>query len=107
MVGKQMPGFWRAGLVASLHAPGSISSWSHFVLFVVMAALALPRPFGWPWTRVVLCALVLALVSEGLQFFAMERHHLLDVGIDILGALAGMLLAMLVSRIKPVLTSAN
>lgn len=108
MVGTQMPGAWRAGAVASLHAPDSISSWAHFVLFGGMAAVALCRPFGWPWARVVVWALGLALLSEGLQFFAIDRHpRWLDVAIDMSGALAGMLLAMFVSRIKPAMTSAN
>jgi len=38
-------------------------------------------------------ALLLALLTEGLQFFAMDRHpRWLDVGIDMAGATAGLLL---------------
>ena len=101
MVGTQMTGEWRACAVASLHAPDSISSWAHFVLFVGVAAVASSRPLGWPWARVVAWSLGLALLSEGLQFFAMDRHpRWLDVGIDMSGSLAGILLALLVSKIK-------
>ena len=68
-----------------------------------MAAVALARPLVWPRARVVVWALGLALLSEGSQFFAIDRHPpWLDVGIDMSGALAGMLLAMLVSRLKRV-----
>jgi hypothetical protein len=99
IAGTQMPGAWRAGAVAILHAPGSISSWAHFVLFADMATMALARPLLWPSSRVVLWALGLALLSEGLQFFAMDRHpRWLDVCIDMSAALAGMLLAMLINQ---------
>jgi VanZ family protein len=41
-----------------------------------------------PVARIVLAAL--ALLTEGLQFFAIDRHpRWLDVGIDMAGALAG------------------
>lgn len=102
LVGTQMPGAWRAGVVASLHAPGSVSSWAHFVLFAGMAAVALSRPMEWPWARVLLGALGMALLSEGLQFVAIDRYpRWLDVGIDMGGALAGMALAFLVARLQP------
>jgi hypothetical protein len=102
LVGTQMPGAWRAGVVDSLHAPGSVSSWAHFVLFAGMAAVALSRPMAWSWARVLLGELGLALLSEGLQFFAINRHlRWLDVGIDMGGALAGMALALLVPRLQP------
>jgi hypothetical protein len=104
MVGTQMPGAWRAGAVAGLHVPENISSWAHFVLFAGLASVAYSRPLGWPWARVVVLALGLALLSEGLQFFAMDRYpRWLDVGIDMSGALAGMLLALLVSKTKQAL----
>ena len=101
-LGTQMPGSWRAGAVASLHAPSSISSWAHFVLFAGMAYVAFSRPLVWPWVHVVVRGLGLALLSEGLQYFAIDRHpRWLDVGIDMGGALAGMLLVMLVAKLRP------
>jgi len=90
-VGTQMPGALRAGLEASLHSPWGLSSWAHFVIFVGMAAVAFARPMAWPWGRVLLAALGLALVSEGLQFFAIDRHpRWVDVGIDMTGAVVGL-----------------
>ena len=68
MVGTQMPGAWRADAVASLQAPDGISSLAHFVLFAGATAVALARPLTWHWARVMVCALGLALLSEGLQF---------------------------------------
>ena len=90
-IGTQMPGAMRAALEAGLHSPWSLSSWAHFVIFVGMAAVASARPMGWPWYRVLLAALFLALVSEALQFFATDRHpRWLDVGIDMAGAVVGL-----------------
>jgi len=91
LVGTQMPGAMRAALEASLHSPWSLSSWAHFVLFAGMVAVARARPMAWPWHRVLLVALCLALGSEALQFFATDRHpRWLDVGIDMAGAVVGL-----------------
>lgn len=93
LVGTHMPGAWRAGIEASLHAPFSLSSWAHFVMFVGMAWVAC-RNLAWPWHRVLLAAVALALLSEGLQFFALDRYpSVLDVSIDVAGAGLGLLLA--------------
>ena len=101
LIGTQMPGAWRAGIEGSLHAPFELSSWAHFVLFVGMAMVAYSRPLAWPWQRVLLAALGLALLTEGLQFFAIDRHpRWLDVGIDLAGALAGALLIMTIARLR-------
>lgn len=90
LIGTQMPGAWRAGIEGSLHAPFGLSSWAHFVLFAGMAWVANARPLNWPWQRVMLAALGLALLTEGLQFFAIDRHpRMIDVGIDMAGALVG------------------
>lgn len=93
LVGTQMSGAWRADITASLHAPSMLSPLAHFVVFGGMAAVAHARPLAWPYLRVLVMALVLALLTEGLQFFAIDRHpRWLDVGIDLSGALAGLLL---------------
>lgn len=93
LIGTQMPGAWRSGVEHSLHAPGSLSSWAHFVVFIGIALVLSVRPLAWPAWRVVLLALTLALLTEGLQFFAINRHpRWIDVGID----MAGTLLALLV-----------
>jgi VanZ family protein len=86
--------------VKSLEAPGSISTWAHFVLFLSIAALATARPLSWNWIRLVTFALGLALITEGLQFFAIDRHpRWLDVGIDMSGAFVGMALVVLIPKI--------
>jgi VanZ family protein len=90
LVGTQMPGAWRSGAVQTLHAPSWVSSLGHFVLFAGMAMVLAARPLAWPVARIALAALALALLTEGLQFFAIDRHpRWLDVGIDMAGALAG------------------
>ncbi len=85
LMGTLMPGPWRAGLEASLHAPFGMASWAHAVLFAGLAIAA--RVMRWRVGQVLLAALVLALLTEGLQFFAIDRHpRWIDVGIDMAGA---------------------
>lgn len=102
LVGTQMPGAWRGEAVQSLHAPSWVSSWAHFVLFLGIALVLLVRPLAWPTRRVLLAALALALLTEGLQFFAIDRHpRLIDVGID----MAGTLLALVLVKGKDLCTA--
>jgi len=105
VLGTQMPGAWRDGLQGAIGLPFGVSSWAHFVLFGGMAALAVARPLQWRWHWVLLAALALALLTEGLQFFALDRHpRWLDVGIDMGGALLGVALGGLstdATRPKP------
>ena len=90
LVGTQMPGAWRAGVMEALHAPSMLSSLAHLVLFAGMAAVAAARPLQWSVLRILCVALALAVLTEVLQFFALERHpQLRDVGIDVAGALLG------------------
>lgn len=86
LVGTQMPGAWRSGAEQTLHAPSWFSSFSHFALFTGVAMVLAVRPFSWSVVRIVLVALALALLTEGLQLLAIDRHpRLLDVGIDMAG----------------------
>ena len=99
LIGTQMPGTWRDGLQGAMGWGFDLSSWAHFVWFGGMAALAAARPLAWRWQWVLLAALALALLTEGLQFLAIDRHpRWLDVGIDMGGALLGVALASLLSR---------
>ena len=85
--------------------PFGLSSWLHVALFGGMAALAAARPLAWRWQWVLLAALALALLTEGLQFLAIGRHpRWLDVGIDMGGAVLGVALGGLsagVTWLKP------
>jgi VanZ family protein len=91
MVGTQMPGAWRNAAERSVHAPFPLSSWAHLALFMGIALVLSMRPITWPVSRVILMTLGLALLTEGLQFFAIDRHpRLVDVGIDMTGALLGL-----------------
>jgi hypothetical protein len=95
LVGTQMPGVWRASIEHSLHSPWGLSSWAHLFLFAGMAWIT-AGALAWPWHRLILLALGLALLTEGMQFFALDRHpRWLDVGIDLAGAGLGMLVARL------------
>ena len=93
LVGTQMPDAWRSGVERSLHAPFPLSSWAHFGLFAALALVVSLRPLAWPARRLLLCALALALTTEGLQFFAIGRHsRWIDVGIDMAGTLLALAL---------------
>lgn len=88
LVGTQMPGVWRSAAEQTLHAPSWFSSFSHFALFAGMAMVLALRPLAWSVVRIVLAALALALLTEGLQFLAIDRHpRLMDVGIDMAGTI--------------------
>ena len=98
-----MPGLWRDTTVATLGVPGAVSPIAHFVLFCGIAAVAYIAPLRWPGFRVVVLTLALALLTEGLQFFAMDRHpRWIDVGIDMAGVLTTMM-SVLVLRFRTVL----
>ena len=98
-VGTQMPNAWRNGVEQSLHIPFSLSSWAHFAVFCGMSLLLMMRPLAYTARRVMLLALALALMTEALQFFAVDRHpRLLDIGIDMAGALLAVVIMALQSR---------
>ena len=93
-LGTQMPGAWRDEAFRVTHLPWQMTKVAHFVIFAGMACLAHLPPLRWHVSRVALIALALALVTEGLQFFAANRDpswH--DVGIDMAGAALGVVLA--------------
>lgn len=86
-----MPNAWRSGIEQQVHAPFPLSSWAHFAVFGGLAVVAFVKPLARPAWQVLLMALALALLSEGLQFFAVDRHpRLIDVGIDMAGAVTGL-----------------
>ena len=95
-VGTQMPNAWRSGVEQSLHVPFSLSSRAHFVVFCGMSLLLMMRPLACRARWVILLALTLALLTEALQFFAIDRHpRLLDIGIDMAGtSLAVVIMAL-------------
>ncbi len=98
-IGTQMPNAWRNGVEQSLHVPFSLSSWAHFAVFCGMSMLLLMRPLAYTARRVILLALVLALLTEALQFFAADRHpRLRDVGIDMAGTLLAVVIMALQNR---------
>lgn len=74
-VGTLMPGSWKDAAELRAASPLSLSAVAHVVLF---AALAFVQPLcRWRWLkreRVPLAGLVLALLTEGLQFLAIDRH---------------------------------
>ena len=96
LVGTQMPNAWRNGIESSLSAPFPLSSWAHFAVFFSMSLVLLMRPLACPVRWVLLLAFALALLTEALQFFAVDRHpRLVDVGID----MAGVMLALTVMAV--------
>ena len=99
LVGTQMPNAWRSGVEQGLHVPFSLSSWAHFAVFCGMSLLLMMRPLACPAGWVMLLALTLALLTEALQFFAIDRHpRLRDVGIDMAGTTLAVLIMALRNR---------
>ena len=98
-VGTQMPNAWRNGVEQTLHAPFLLSSWAHFVVFGGMSLLLLMRPLAYTARRVILLAMALALLTEALQFLAIDRHpRLVDVGIDMAGTFLAVVIMALRNR---------
>ena len=94
LVGTLMPGALRNTIESRLNAPPFFSSASHFALFLGIGLIARLKPLAFGVARVVLAVLALGLLSEALQFFAVDRHpRLIDVLIDLAGAMAGIGLA--------------
>ncbi len=94
LFGTQMPGAWRDEAVAATRMPWQITKVAHFVIFASMASIARLPPLRWSLVRVACAALALALLTEALQHFAANRDpSWKDVGIDMAGALVGVVLA--------------
>ena len=99
IVGALIPGAWRNTLEKVVGASSSLASLAHCAFFAGMAALLVARPLAWPRTRAVLLLLILALLTEGLQFFTIDRQpDWMDVGFDMTGALGGILANFVVAR---------
>lgn len=91
--GTLMPGRWKDAALVPLHSPIDLAAAAHVTLF---ACLAFLLPFARWWEvralHVFLAGLALALTTEGLQFFAIERHpNLAGVAQDLTGCLLGWL----------------
>lgn len=104
VVGTLMPGYWRDAFERAL-VPSAVplSSIGHVLCFVVMAAAARLSPRKPQLWQVLLGAILLGALTEGLQHFAVQRHpRLLDVGYDVLGACIGLWLAAVPVPSEPV-----
>lgn len=92
--GTQMPGGWKDAALQAAGMPWQMTKVAHFALFCGIAYLLMCQPLAWRVRWVLLIALALGMLTEGLQFFAIDRHPGWgDVGIDTLGAGLGILLA--------------
>lgn len=70
-----------------MHAPSILSSAAHFITsFLGLALLARLRRLAFGAGRIYIALLGLGLMTEGLQFFAIDRHpRWVAVGIDLAG----------------------
>ncbi|MBP6719878.1 MAG: VanZ family protein [Rhodoferax sp.] len=94
VLGTQMPGEWRDEAFRVTHLPWQLTKVAHFVLFACLACVAHLPPLAWSRVRVLVAALALALLTEGLQHFAVHRDpSWFDVGTDMAGAALGVMLA--------------
>ena len=103
LVGTQMPNGVRRGIENSVGAPFPLSSWAHLVVFMGLGLLLAIRPLAWSFVRIVALAFVLAVMSEGLQFFAIDRHpRLIDIVIDLTGTFIGLFIATRLEKSRKV-----
>jgi VanZ family protein len=94
LVGTQIPGAWRDEAFRVAHMPWQMNKVAHFCLFAAIGWLAHAAPLRYTVVRVVVGALLAALLTEGLQYFAAHRDpSWTDVAFDMAGAGAGLALA--------------
>lgn len=94
LVGTQIPGAWRDEAFRVAHMPWQMNKVAHFCLFAAMAWVAHTTPLRYAVPRVLAACLLVALFTEGLQFFASNRDpSWTDVGIDMAGAATGLAVA--------------
>ncbi len=90
-LGTLMPGAWKDAAIQPLATPLDLAAMAHVALF---AAICFMLPFASFWQvktwHVPLFGLALALLTEGLQFFAVDRHpNMAGIYQDVAGALLG------------------
>lgn len=94
-VGTLMPGNWKSGTLGLVDSPLDLAGLAHVLLFAGLAFM-LPPARWWAlraW-HVPALGLGLALLTEGLQFFAVDRHpNLAGVLQDLCGTLLGWMAA--------------
>ncbi|MDP1999258.1 MAG: VanZ family protein [Rhodoferax sp.] len=99
LVGTLIPGAWRNALEASLQAPIPLAKLAHLLIFIAMAFVVRVSDLSWSVPMVLLAALGLGLLTEGLQLVAIGRDaNWRDVGIDVLGASLGLVFAQAVRK---------
>jgi hypothetical protein len=90
-VGTLMPGSWKDAAAAPFASPVDLAVLAHVALFAGICFTLPPAQF-WnvkSW-HVLVLGLALALLTEGLQFFAIERHpNVAGVAQDIAGTFIG------------------
>jgi VanZ like family len=100
LVGTQISGEFRDAIESQLFPRAfPFSAFAHFGLFALASWALHTKPLQVRARHVWLAALAVALVTEGLQHFAVGRHpRLRDVGIDMSGAAMGLLLSLLLNK---------
>lgn len=99
-IGTLMPGRWKQSAEQTVDVSINLAGVAHVVLFAAICWL-LPRTEWWrirSW-HVLAVGAVLAFVTEGLQFFAIDRHpNLAGVAQNLTGTLIGWALGRSAAR---------
>lgn len=98
--GTLMPGGWKEAGIRPFASVIDLAAASHVALFALIA-FVLPRARFWTvraW-QVLALSVILAFATEGLQFFAVDRHPSVQgLGWDLLGTFIGWSLGWLVGE---------
>lgn len=90
LVGTQIPGALRDEAFRLAHLPWQMNKVAHFSIFAAMGWLSHAHPLRFSVARVLGLGLLLACLTEGLQFYASNRDpSWTDVVIDMAGAAVG------------------
>jgi hypothetical protein len=91
--GTLMPGSWKDAGLGPLQRHFDAAALAHFCLFAAFA-FTLRYAFGWRAALAIGAGLALGMLTEGLQFFAIDRHpEWRGVAQDLAGSVFGWVLA--------------
>ncbi|MBB3229763.1 VanZ family protein [Halomonas stenophila] len=104
LAGGLIPGALRAAIEQRLHLPFAVPPVAHFLLSGVMAAgLRWCRPY-WPLAVVLMVVLTIGGLAEVAQVWVPGRQPSWgDMGLDLAGAVAGVVVIVLTRRLGALL----
>jgi len=88
-----IPGGLRNQIQSEFSSTLPLSQIAHFLLFFALALILIEIPINIRLSRVFIMLAILAFMTEGFQYFAIDRHpRLIDIGLDLSGVFLSFLI---------------